>query len=344
MKKIWIFIFKIAIAALIIFYLIHNHLDSFRTGIKNFNIIWLVPALAVLYFEMLSCAVRWFLLLKIANLKISLRESISLTMRGYFCSLILPGGAIGGDVAKIGLIAHSKQKGERFEPGLSILVDRIIGMIALFATAIMLLIIDRNTLLKIDLSSIGIAPVHNKYVIILAITGCLAGIGAAFVFFAYNVFARIPFIKFILDKADKITRGLGKRIQLAITMYTGHWKGLFYLTIGSIFFVHLVQMFILYFIACGLRIAVPSLLTLTTAMIIGNIAGLIPLTPGGIGLRDITILAILSAGGFNAASVIPLLMSLVLIIGNLGAGIFFFDKGLSRTATNNDNIRNGCRI
>jgi uncharacterized protein (TIRG00374 family) len=285
---------------------------------------------------MTFCAVRWFMLVKAADVKLSFREALALTMRGYFCSLILPGGAIGGDVAKIGMIAHGMNKGQRFEPGLSILVDRIVGMTALFSTAIILILADYRTLLGADFSKIGIDSKYNSLIIILFILLCFAGIAATGVLFAYRYIGKIPFCGQVFNRADKLSGGLLNRMKAAINLYTKSWKTLLFFTVGSVFFVHLIQMPILYFICCGLEMEIPSLLTLTTAVIIGNIAGLIPLTPGGIGLRDITIFAILQAGNFSNATLIPLLMSIVLIIGNLSGGIFFFDRGIRNVNITNE--------
>lgn len=332
MKKIWIFAIKIAIAFLIISYLIHVHYDSFAEGIKNFNATYLLPAVLILFLEMTFCAFRWFMLVRMIDIKITLREAISLTMRGYFCSLVLFGGAIGGDMAKIGMIAHGLPPGKRFECSLSILIDRIIGMIALFLTAIILIFADMKTLRKIDLASIGISQEYNNYVIAAVLTVCFAGILTAALIFAHQLPEKVPFFKFLTEKADKLTNGLVNRIKFAIVLYTNQWKNLLFLTFGSIFLVHLIQMPILYCICCGLNMEVPSLLTLTTAIIIGNIAGLVPLTPGGIGLRDLVIFTVLQAGAFNNATSVVILLSLVLIIGNISAGIFFFDKGLCRDA------------
>ena len=56
MKKIWIFMLKIAIAVLIVAYLIHVHYNSFINGLQKFNPVWLPAAVSVLLFEMVFCA------------------------------------------------------------------------------------------------------------------------------------------------------------------------------------------------------------------------------------------------------------------------------------------------
>ena len=344
MKKTGIFIFKIAIAVLIIFFLLHRHYDTFARNIRNFNFLWILPALILLYLEMIFCAVRWYCLVKSVNISLSWREALSLTMRGYFCSLVIPGGAIGGDVAKIGMIAHGMNKGERFEPSLSILIDRISGMIALFGTAVVLMLLDVRTLLNIDLTGAKIPQTFNLYLFWLVMLFCLAGIAAASVLFCYRFVEKVPFFKFVINKFDKFSDNLISRMKQAIDLYLGQWKTLLTVTAGSVFLVHLIHLPILCCICYGLNMPIPSYLTLATAIILGNIAGLIPLTPGGIGLRDLTIFAILQAGGFENVTLIPLLMSLVLLIGNMSAGIFFFDRGINRSAHKNEIIKDVCNI
>lgn len=344
MKKTGIFILKIAIAVLIISFLIHRHYDSFAQNIRNFNFIWLIPALAILYLEMIFCSLRWYCLVKSVNITLSFKEALSLTMRGYFCSLIIPGGAIGGDVAKIGMIAHGMNKGERFEPSLSILIDRISGMIALFGTALVLIILDFRTLMNINLTNAHIPQKYNLYLILFVMLLCIAGIAAASVLFCHRFIEKVTFFKFIINKFDQFSDNLIGRMKQAIDLYLGQWKTLLLATTGSVFLVHLIQLPILCCICYGLNMPIPSYLTLASAIIIGNIAGLIPLTPGGIGLRDLTIFTILQAGGFENVTIIPLLLSLVLLIGNVSAGIFFFDKGIDRSIHKNEIIKDTCNI
>ncbi len=338
------FFIKIVIAVLIISFLIHTHFDSFSQNIRNFNFAWLVPALLILYIEMTFCAFRWYFLVKAVNIKLSWHEALSLTMRGYFCSIIIPGGAIGGDIAKIGMIAHGMNKGERFEPSLSILIDRIVGMVALFGTAIILMLLDIRTLLKIDLSATGIAPEFNIYLILLVMLLCFAGIAAASVLFAWKYIEKIPLFRLLFDKFDKLSHNLAGRMRLAFELYWDKKKTLAAMTVGSVFMVHLIQLPVICCICYGLNMEIPSYLTLATAIILGNIAGLIPLTPGGIGLRDLVIFAVLQAGGFANIALVPLLLSLALMLGNISVGIFFFDKGLKRDTDSNNIIKDTCNI
>ena len=76
------------------------------------------------------------------------------------------------------------------------------------------------------------------------------------------------------------------------------------------------------------------LLTVVTAVLLGNLAGLLPLFPGGIGARDLTVISILVAGGLAAgeAKTAQLLYTALLIAFNIFGGVFFLiDPGRSRT-------------
>ena len=75
-------------------------------------------------------------------------------------------------------------------------------------------------------------------------------------------------------------------------------------------------------------------LTLVAAVTIGNIAGLIPLFPGGIGGRDVVTITILVAGGLAAgdAKTGQLLYTAVVLFFNLFGGLFFLlDPGRRHT-------------
>ena len=123
------------------------------------------------------------------------------------------------------------------------------------------------------------------------------------------------------------------RMTAATDIYAKQWKELAVLTIVSIFFVHLMTVAAFSCIMAGLGITVP-VLTLVTAVTIGNIAGLIPLCPGGIGGRDVVIITILAAGGvaIGDAKTGQLLYTATVLFFNLLGGVFFlFDPGRKTT-------------
>ena len=73
-----------------------------------------------------------------------------------------------------------------------------------------------------------------------------------------------------------------------------------------------------------------GLLLVITALTIGNIVGLLPIFPAGVGGRDMTAILILTAGGIAAADAksAQLVYTAILLAVNLADGLFFiFDRG-----------------
>ena len=96
LKKFFWFFVKLAIAGGIVAYLAFKNPTEIIDGFRSFNYIWLVPALLFYLLHMLVCAWRWHRLTRILGVRLSGFEALSLTMQGYFFSLVIPGGAIGG--------------------------------------------------------------------------------------------------------------------------------------------------------------------------------------------------------------------------------------------------------
>ena len=77
---------------------------------------------------------RWFLLLRGLGLEISYRKILNLQLIGFFFNTAIP-GAVGGDIIKAFYVIR-EQKDDRKTPAmLTILLDRVVGLAALFAMA-----------------------------------------------------------------------------------------------------------------------------------------------------------------------------------------------------------------
>ena len=93
--------------------------------------------------------------------------------------------------------------------------------------------------------------------------------------------------------------------------------------------------------------SMPELFVSTTSalqgsadMSIGNIIGLIPLFPAGLGGRDVTAIAIMTAGGIASADAktAQLVYTAILLIVSLADGLFFvFDRGRKHTTDEPEN-------
>ena len=322
LKKIIFFILRITLAAGIITYLISAHKYKIIEGLKDYHLVWFIPAGLLYLVHLVYGAWRWNLLLKIQNIHISFMEAFALTMKSFFLSLVIPGGALGGDLAKIAFIAKRVDADVKVEGAFSIIIDRITGMIALFSTSIVVCLCNIPLLVAISNGNNKVALA--VYMLIAAsILGLIAGVSVFF----HRQFEKIKLFKFFIDLADKYSKGTVKRLFNALDIYKQNPKILILTTLGSVFFIHLIMPLLVFVLMQGIDGGViVGAGEWLSAIILGNTAGVIPLFPGGIGAREFIITVIFKAGGVtqSIATLTALLYLIVILTFNLLGGIFMF--------------------
>ncbi len=128
--KQWLMpVLKLLVAILLISWLIRSgRFDLLALKKINTPFVWMVGVL-IFCAVLISNSLRWMILLRAENVRISFFESLRLSLIGTFFNFFTPGG-IGGDVVKAGYLMRSYREKKWFI-GWSILVDRILGMLAL---------------------------------------------------------------------------------------------------------------------------------------------------------------------------------------------------------------------
>lgn len=328
-RKILVLALKIACAAAIVSWLIYANLDEFKHGIKQFNYYWFIPAFIAYVTHMFFCSWRWFRLAQMIGVKLSINEAFVVTMQSYFWSLVIPGGAIGGDVARLAIIAKRQPPGAKAEGILTILMDRTIGMVALFGMTIVLVALSIPQLMNVKISGVEISQSLKIAGIAAILLLCLAGNAAMLALFFHRQLSKLSIVRRLFDWGDSQSHGMVKRMTDAIDLYAKNWRQLSYLTIVSVFMVHGMTVLAVLFLIYGLDIDSVSILGVFTAVTIGNIAGLIPLSLSGIGLRDAVILELLLADNISGnIAVIPILYSALIVGVNIMCAVFFItDNG-----------------
>ncbi|MDD5599968.1 MAG: lysylphosphatidylglycerol synthase transmembrane domain-containing protein [Victivallaceae bacterium] len=321
------FLLKTGLAVGIIWWLIHKHYDSFVTNLVNINYFWLLPASLAYVSHMFVCAWRWYKLALVLNMDISFMDAVALTMKGYFFSLVIPGGAIGGDVAKMGFLSRQTAQGAKAEGAFSILMDRMTGMAGMFSLALVMIVLSFPVLMKVQLEIIRL----NDTVRILGILGlsavCLAGLGAMTCLFFHRFLERIKPIGWLMHTGDRYGHGIVSRFTKVLDTYRNSLRLVIRMCLISVVFVHLNVVLVFYFIMKSLGMNGMNPLDVTTAVTVGNVAGMLP-SNSGLGLRDVTINVILDAAGIPNGATVPIVFSAILISFNLLAGLFFiFDFG-----------------
>ncbi len=342
-KKTLSFLIKPAVAGGIIAFLASrgNSGDLLRS-LRGINPLIILAAALVYGSHLITTAWRWKLLTEPMKIKMSLKEAFSLSMQGYFFSLVLPGGAIGGDVIKMGFLAGRTPAGSKAEGVFTVVMDRIVGMLALFGMALILTLCSAGNLM----TRLAVPGVDNPAALrtpaVLAICGiCLAGIGVSCVLFMHKTLERLPGFGALLKKTDKISGDMVTRLTSAADVYAREWKLLVKTTFIGAALIHTVLIFSPYILltGCGVK---ADLFTVAVALTVGNLAGCIPMSPGGIGLRDLAIVAILGAGGIKQedATAVQLIYTAIIVFFNLAGGLFFlFDPGRKKTTANGNDIK-----
>jgi len=139
LKKILPPLLKLLIAGSIVAILIWRNSDGLAAAFKAIHPLWLAGAFLLYGVHIYANAWRWHLLLKAQKIDCSLKDAFSLTMQSFFFSLVIPGGAIGGDLVRIGFLTAKVPKEQKFDGAFTILMDRFTGMIGIFLVALLML-------------------------------------------------------------------------------------------------------------------------------------------------------------------------------------------------------------
>ncbi len=324
LKKIFWFALKLLIAAGIVVFLVRRNRRGICDCFENFDYRYLIPALLFYMAHIVVCAWRWRELAQILGVRLSRLEALSLTFQGFFFSLVIPAGAVGGDVVKMGAVSKRSAAGVKVEGAFTVLMDRIIGMIALFVLELAIIVPALPILMKVDFSSLPLNDHTRILGIWLLVLLAVAGLLASMAIFFHGIIERMPLLGTLMRKADELTRGMVKRMTGATDIYSGAWKKLALLTLASIPLVHLLTVVPMFFLLSGLGLEY-RVFDVVVAVTIGNIIGLIPIFPSGIGGRDIAFTALLVASGTaeSGADTAQLLYTGIIVLSTVPGLIFF---------------------
>lgn len=319
--KALVFIGKFALAGGIVYLLLRNDFGKFADCVRNASALWLALGALALFMQIAACAWRWQVLLKSQGVELPFRESLSLYLQGVFFSLAIPGGAVGGDLVKAGMVARRAKKGRKLDGALSVVADRLTGMVALFLLVLCIAPFLQGYMDKF-------APgMKAAFAFLLAVSA--AGLAGAALFPFHEALFKIRLVEALARKADAFSKGAVSRLIATASAYKAKWRSLLGAVAISVLLANPFQIASLYCFVEGAAGAAPELKTAAIAMLFGGAAGAIPLTPGGIGTRDAICNASLEAGGVEpaAAKAAPLLLSAAFVgIAILGGAFFAFDS------------------
>jgi len=271
-------------------------------------------------------ALRWRILLNAQDVPARWTDTFRLTLIGFFFNLAVP-GAVGGDVAKVGYLAKDRS-GKATEAIFSIVVDRLIGILGLFFVASGCIILAWPALQAL--------PDDCGYIRGAAVVvglGSIAGILGLIALEFHDRLIALPGLRRVWPAINRFTPGkiaeTVTRLIAAVDTYRRSKPALTKAILLSLC-VHLSLALNLYTVgkAMGENQVATREYFLTTQ--VSNAISSVPITPGGLGLRDRSNQEFLSAFGMapEKAAVIPITMTLVILTwAMVGLAVFIIVPG-----------------
>ncbi len=295
MKRYLSFSLKVAVSLGLLYYLLrHTDLATLWQTIRKISPWWFTAAfLCYLVFQMIS-TFRWQLICKSLDFKKNYVYFLKLYFINQYFNAFLP-GLLGGDIIRVGYLL--KDGASKTAATLSVFYDRAFG----FLGALLLVGVS------LPLEGEFLPPPTQKTLYLLSGSGLL-----------------LCLIILLLR------RFWGKKLQNYHLLLA---SAVFHLRVFLIllFLGLLVQTFYsihLFFLGCGLNLPVPLTKYLIIVPIMGVLAAM-PVSLGGLGVREGTLVYFLRLLGFGAeyGLALGILVYAVALLGGAIGGIIYFTRG-----------------
>lgn len=227
---------------------------------------------------------RWFVLVKALGFPFTVRDALRLGFIGYLFNFIAP-GSVGGDLVKAGLLAK-EQSNRRTTAVATVLLDRILGMLALFLIGACAAwpqwpeLRDRPEL-KAVVGLLAIGSVAGLIGLMLMLIPAITRSKA------WQYLARLPVVGHMVAELVEGVRLYQSRPQVL------------FLALGISLVGHLGTITSFYFSAKAIsgESFVPGYAQHLFFIPAAELAGIVPLTPGGVGLLEEAVNALYKLNG-----------------------------------------------
>ena len=286
------------------------------TALHNGDFHWLFAALAIAAVPPICATARWWLLLRVQTIHLTIKRAFQLYMVGMFFNLFLL-GSTGGDAVKLFYLLRERPE-PRLRAGafMSVVMDRLLGMVALIILSAGFVLARYHWLTQTRATAGWV----NGFLVILA--GILGGIAFAFIAAQSTLLERLP--------AKLPGRTIFIEVSAAIRVYTRAWQTSLACIFIS-FFGHAAMFITFYFAARVMRAGV-AFWDVTVVMPIINTYVSLPFSLSGIGVREqlfTTMLGDLCHLAEDKAVLISLIGFLcsTVFFGLIGAVMYLFYRG-----------------
>jgi uncharacterized protein (TIRG00374 family) len=315
------YLIGLALAAFLIYQVVQRSGANLRQEFRDCDPSSLILAFFLYGLGIAAGAYRWARLLDVQGVFLSGWQAIRLSMIGVFFNVIGPGG-VGGDAAK--MVYVKERAGPRdAEAILSILVDRIVGLLGLFIVAISAVIVNWDFLQN--------APPNISGMVGGVFACALAGYAAVGLALYHDRLLKVPHLNALANSLSrrlpqKLVEIIGK-VGFALVLYRRH-PGLIAKALGISVLIHCCTALAVFCISLSFHAAVLQLRTCFLAIQMANVISAIPIFPGGLGGRDVVLSMFFQAAGEGPKSgVIPTVLSMLVILWSLIGGVIFTFAG-----------------
>lgn len=267
-KNILIGLLKGLLALVLLFWLYQKGVLDFKILSKLFNPLLLSAALLNLIVTYYFASWRWQILLAVQKVRIPRWECYKLNLIGLFFNYVMPGG-VGGDVVKAFYIVKDHPH-NRMGAGISVLLDRVMGLYAMILLAITSLMFH-----------------YSEVMINSQLKAILQGLVALFVLFTVglllafsNQFRQWGWKKYL--ESSKVGQKIISAYE-AIHSYSQHRKILVQTVILSLI-TQILVIFLIAWLGSQLGFTETSLGVYFSVVPLGFMVTAIPISPAGVGV------------------------------------------------------------
>lgn len=267
-KKLVVSSLKVLFAFGILIWLYQKGVLDLSVLKRLWNPSLLVMALLGLSLNFYLATWRWQLLLQVQKIALSRWECFKLNLVGLFFNYVVPGG-VGGDVVK-GFYIVREQPQNRMGAGMSVLVDRVLGLYAMLLLAIVSLLVNGR---EVSQSPQLLIITKGCILIFLAFTlGLVLAFSEKFRVFGWQNYLR------------KFPVGM-KFISAYEALYSyAHQRGILIGAIALSLLAQIVAIFLMWWLGVNLGFGEVSLSLYFSVVPLGLIVTAVPIAPAGVGV------------------------------------------------------------
>lgn len=303
-KHLWYF-FRVAISVLAILIVLNSvDIQKSLNTIKIARLELLLLSIFITFLEQLVITYKWIVLLKVKNFSISIWRLLNINLIAGFWGLFLP-SSLSIDILR-GYYLTRDDSGKALSVS-SIIVDRVMGILSLLFIALMGIMISGSLLSGINIE-----------IYILLFTCLIVALG--FVFFYEKTYFFIT--KYLSKKRNNIFEKISKLYSI-VYEFKKYPKTLVHSFLLSIL-VQILRIIAIYYISEAFSLNI-DIIYFFILVPITMITVMIPISVGGIGVREGSFIAFFSLVGlsFNDAVLISLTITLKVILFSLVGGVLY---------------------